>query len=184
MLFLASKDKLDCRNILGRIQAIMANWVIQNSEGNAIKLVIEQINSEVKLNEKSIALKLSVYRRQETLSSILEKKAIWAKHLHHGKLHPTVHAEEFVLRVDEIGYGRILRLADNFFMITIFSIILLNKVIVFSFVFYCWDETSGQKVTEGGKFSFRWHVLITAQHEWKLGRTWKSENAIMHLNSH
>lgn len=52
----------------------MANWVIQNSEGNAIKLVIEQINSEVKLNEKSIALKLSVYRRQETLSSILEKK--------------------------------------------------------------------------------------------------------------
>lgn len=54
ILSLAPKDKLDCLNILGKIEAIMANWFIKDSEGNAIKHVIGKINS--KLNSKKSPL--------------------------------------------------------------------------------------------------------------------------------
>lgn len=67
MLFLAPKDKLDYLNILDRIEVIMANWIIWNSEWNVIKHVIGQINSEVNLKEKSIAVKLSVYMAHSVL---------------------------------------------------------------------------------------------------------------------
>lgn len=58
------------------------------------------------------------------------------------------------MRVENIGYCTKPRLADNFIMITIFSIILMKKVIVFLFAFRCWDKAAGSEATVGGKILF------------------------------
>lgn len=70
MPLLAPKDKLDCLNILGREEAIIANWVIQHSERNAIRHVTGQINSKVKLKKQSSALNCVFV--EHNLFSILE----------------------------------------------------------------------------------------------------------------
>lgn len=61
-------------------------------------------------------------------------------------------------------------------MITIFSIILLKKVIVISFAFHGWDKAAGSEATVGGKILFDWHVLIIIHQEWKSGWMLKIRN--------
>ena len=55
------------------------------------------------------------------------------------------------MKVEDTGYCTIPRLADNFIMITIFSIILLKEVTVFSFAFHGWDKAAGSEATVGRK---------------------------------
>lgn len=87
---------------------------------------------------------------------------MWAKQLHHGELQPSGHAEECGLSVYEMGYGIILRLADKFIMITMFSFAGIKHWVQKQL----WEEIFHLA------YMFWSHPIMNENQ----GRTWKSEN--------